>query len=139
MLLHTHSPATGERQCIAAAGANNPALRRDLALAPGAADRLRRAPLHSDAPGLAILAGLVGHQAPLRADLHQIRAAQAAITPSPLPGWTLVSVPLNQLPGAHTASDAEPRVAAAISVLTTEAAPVSTAPSSPGQRPYLCG
>ncbi|MFI7322766.1 hypothetical protein [Streptomyces venezuelae] len=117
VLLHTHSPLTSERLCIAAAGTNNPTLSRDLAHTPHAADRMRQAPLDSDAPGLTILANLTGHKAPLRADLHQIRAAQTALTLSPLPGWTLVSVPLHRLPGAETP------VAAAVSILTPDHAP----------------
>ncbi|WP_409235718.1 hypothetical protein [Streptomyces sp. PA5.6] len=117
VLLHTHSPLTSERLCIAAAGTSNPTLSRDLAHTPHAADRLRQAPLDADAPGLTILAHLTGHKAPLRADLHQIRAAQVALSLSPLPGWTLVSVPLHQLPGAGT------HVCAAVSILTPDRAP----------------
>ncbi|MGC5263958.1 hypothetical protein ACPXCO_23365 [Streptomyces cyaneofuscatus] len=117
VLLHTHSPVTGERLCIAAAGSHDARLRSELASTPGAVDRLRRAPLDSDAPGLAMLANLAGHDVPLREDLRQIRAAQVALTESPLPGWILVSVPVRRLPGAPVTPGAEPRVVAAASIL----------------------
>ncbi|MFI9772774.1 hypothetical protein ACIHJG_38945 [Streptomyces sp. NPDC052415] len=117
VLLHTHSPVTGERLCIAAAGAHDVRLRRELAHAPRVVDRLRQAPLDSDAPGLVMLANLAGHDAPLREDLRQIRVAQIALTEAPLPGWILVSVPLRRLPGAPSMPGAEPRVVAAISIL----------------------
>ncbi|MEU9761748.1 hypothetical protein AB0D98_18790 [Streptomyces sp. NPDC047987] len=120
VLLHTHSPVTGERLCIAAAGTHDLRLRRELAHVPRAVDRLRRAPLDSDAPGLVMLANLAGHDAPLREDLRQIRVAQIALTESPLPGWTLVSVPLRRLPGAPAMPGAEPRVVAAISILAPD-------------------
>jgi hypothetical protein len=117
VLLHTYSPVTGERLCIAAAGAHDVRLRRELAFTPWAVDRLRRAPLDSDAPGLVMLANLAGHDAPLREDLRQIRSAQVALTESPLPGWILVSVPVRRLPGAPAIPGAEPRVVAAVSIL----------------------
>ncbi|MEV4874373.1 hypothetical protein [Streptomyces syringium] len=120
VLLHTHSPVTGERLCIAAAGTHDGRLRRELALAPGAVHRLRQAPLDFDAPGLVMLANLVGHDAPLREDLQQIRVAQVALTESPLPGWILVSVPVRRLPGAPAMPGAEPRVVAAVSILAPD-------------------
>ncbi|WP_333774180.1 hypothetical protein [Streptomyces sp. IBSBF 3136] len=118
VLLHTHSPVTGERLCIAAVGAQDVSFRRELAFTPEAVDRLRRAPLDSDVPGLAMLANLAGHDAPLREDLRQIRSAQVAITESPLPGWILISVPVRRLPGAPAVPGAEPRVVASVSILT---------------------
>ncbi|WP_331732406.1 hypothetical protein OG613_47945 (plasmid) [Streptomyces sp. NBC_00015] len=120
VLLHTYSPVTGERLCIAAAGTHDVHLRRELAFTPGAMDRLRRAPLDSDAPGLVMLANLAGHDAPLREDLRQVRSAQVALTDSPLPGWILVSVPLRRLPGAPAIPGAEPRVVAAVSILAPD-------------------
>jgi DNA-binding Lrp family transcriptional regulator len=116
VLLHSYSPVTSERLCIAAAGANNVRFCRELALTPKATDELRQAPLDSDAPGLAMLAQLAG-DAPLREDLRQIRSAQVAMTDSPLPGWSLVSVPVRRLPGAPAVPGAEPRVVAAVSIL----------------------
>ncbi|MFJ3786912.1 hypothetical protein [Streptomyces sp. NPDC090093] len=115
VLLHTHLPVTGERLCIAAAGIHK--LRRELAHVPKVVDRLRRAPLDSDAAGLIMLANLAGHNGPLREDLRQIRIAQVALTKSPLPGWILVSVPLRRLPGAPVIPGAEPRVIASVSIL----------------------
>lgn len=120
VLLHTYSPVTGERLCIAAAGAHDVSLRHKLAFTQGAVDRLRQAPLDSDAPGLAILANLAGYDAPLREDLRRIRAAQVALTESPLPGWILVSVPLRRLPGAPATPGAEPRVVAAVSIMAPD-------------------
>ncbi|WP_411078414.1 hypothetical protein [Streptomyces sp. cmx-10-25] len=120
VLLHTYSPITGERLCIAAAGMHDVRLRRELAFTPGAVDRLRRAPLDADAPGLVMLANLAGHEASLRQDLRKIRSIQVALTDSPLPGWILVSVPLRRLPGAPAIPGAEPRVVAAVSVLVPE-------------------
>ncbi|MER5779569.1 helix-turn-helix domain-containing protein [Streptomyces sp. NPDC002039] len=120
VLLHTYSPLGGERVCISAAGTSLPRFRRELALTPGAVDRLRRAPLHCDAPGLAMLANLAGQDVPLRDDLRRIRSAQVAVTGSPLPGWSLVSAPLRRLPGAPAAPGAEPRVVAAISILAPD-------------------
>ncbi|MCX4681597.1 hypothetical protein OG413_41075 [Streptomyces sp. NBC_01433] len=120
VLLHTYSPVTGERLCIAAAGAHDLRLRRELAFTPGAVDRLRQAPLDSDAPGLVMLAHLAGHDTPLREDLRQIRSAQVALTQSPLPGWILVSVPVRRLPGAPATPGAEPRVVAAVSILAPD-------------------
>ncbi|MFI1700322.1 hypothetical protein ACH419_30670 [Streptomyces bobili] len=120
VLLHTYSPVTGERLCIAAAGAHDVRLRRELAFTPRAVDRLRQAPLDSDAPGLVMLANLAGHDAPLREDLRQVRSAQVSLTDSPLPGWILVSVPLRRLPGAPVIPGAEPRVVAAVSILVPD-------------------
>lgn len=120
VLLHTYSPVSGERLCIAAAGSHDLRLRRELAFAQGAVDQLRRAPLDSDAPGLVMLANLAGHDAPLREDLRRIRAAQVALTESPLPGWILVSVPVRRLPGAPAMPGAEPRVVAAVSILAPD-------------------
>ncbi|MFE1781115.1 hypothetical protein ACFW9F_00610 [Streptomyces sp. NPDC059506] len=117
VLLHTYSPVTGERLCLAAAGVHDVRLRRELAFTPGAVDRLRRAPLDADAPGLVMLAYLAGHDASLRQDLRQIRSRQVALTDSPLPGWILVSVPVRRLPGAPAIPGAEPRVVAAVSIL----------------------
>lgn len=118
VLLHTYSPITSERLCIAAAGDDDVRLHRELAFTPAAVARLRRAPLDSDAPGLVILANLAGHDTPMREDLRQIRSANAAITESPLPGWILVSVPVRRLPGTPALPGAEPRVVAAVSILT---------------------
>ncbi|MFI5864708.1 hypothetical protein [Streptomyces sp. NPDC051546] len=120
VLLHTYAPVTGERLCIAAAGTQDVRLRRELAHIPRAVDRLRRAPLDSDAPGLVMLANLAGHDLPLREDLRQIRASQLALTKAPLPGWILVSTPLRRLPGAPVMPGAEPRVVAAVSILAPE-------------------
>lgn len=117
VLLHTYSPVTGERLCIAAAGAHDEHLRRELGFTPWAVHRLSRAPLDSDAPGLVMLANLAGHDTPLREDLRQIRSTQVALTESPLPGWILVSVPLRRLPGAPATPGAEPGVVAAVSIL----------------------
>ncbi|WP_327391485.1 hypothetical protein OG728_39115 (plasmid) [Streptomyces microflavus] len=122
VLLHTHSPLTGERLCIGAAGFRSVNLHRELAFTSGAVDRLRRAPLDSDAPGLAMLASLVGHDIPLRQDLRLIRTAQVAVSEAPLPGWLLVSVPLQRLPGAPAIPGAEPRVVAAVSVMVPDRA-----------------
>ncbi|MFI0813578.1 hypothetical protein [Streptomyces echinatus] len=120
VLLHTYSPITGERLCIGAAGAHDVRLRRELAFTPRAVDRLRRAPLDSDAPGLVMLANLAGHDTPLREDLRQIRSTQVALTEAPLPGWILVSVPVRRLPGAPAVPGAEPRVVAAVSILAPD-------------------
>lgn len=120
VLLHTYSPVTGERLCIAAAGAYDVSLRRELAFTPGAVDRLSRAPLDCDAPGLVMLANLAGYDTPLREDLRRIRSTQVALTESPLPGWILVSVPLRRLPGAPAIPGAEPRVVAAVSILAPD-------------------
>jgi hypothetical protein len=120
VLLHTYSPVTGERLCIAAAGTHDVSLRRELAFTAGAVDRLRRAPLDSDAPGLVMLANLAGYDTGLREDLRRIRSTQVALTESPLPGWMLVSVPLRRLPGAPAIPGAEPRVVAAVSILAPD-------------------
>ncbi|MGP3950879.1 hypothetical protein [Streptomyces sp. 7N604] len=117
VLLHTYFPLSGERLCIGAAGDYEAKFRRELALTPGAIDLLRQAPLDSDAPGLAMLANLTGHDVPLREDLRRIRHAQLARSESPLPGWSLVSVPVRRLPGAPAVPGAEPRVVAAVSIL----------------------
>lgn len=117
VLLHTYSPATGERLCIAASGVHDGRLRREPGFTPWAVHRLSRAPLDSDAPGLVMLANLAGHDTPLREDLRQIRSTQVALTEAPLPGWILVSVPLRRLPGAPAIPGAEPRVVAAVSIL----------------------
>ncbi|WP_225636720.1 hypothetical protein [Streptomyces solaniscabiei] len=120
VLLHTYSPISGERLCIAAAGVHDVQLQRDLALLPRAVDRLRQAPLDSDAPGLVMLANLAGYDTPLCEDLRQIRADQLALTPSPLPGWVLISVPVRRLPGTPALRGAEQRVVAAVSILVPE-------------------
>ncbi|WP_331726119.1 hypothetical protein [Streptomyces sp. NBC_00470] len=123
VLLHTYSPVTSERLCIAVAGADDVRLRRELAISPGAVDLLRQAPLDSDAPGRAMLANLAGHDVPLREDLRRIWVSQAAVSEAPLPGWMLVSVPVRRLPGAPAVPGAEPRVVAAISVMAPDYAP----------------
>ncbi|MER6443651.1 helix-turn-helix domain-containing protein [Streptomyces venezuelae] len=120
VLLHTYSPVSGERLCISAVGASDPRFRRELAITPEAVDRLRRAPLDSDAPGLAMLANLAGQDTPLRDDLRRIRSAQVAATDAPLPGWELVSTPVRRLPGAPAVPGAEPRVVAAVSILAPQ-------------------
>ncbi|MFE5406616.1 hypothetical protein ACFQ9Z_35945 [Streptomyces sp. NPDC056580] len=120
VLLHTYSPVTGERLCIAAAGVRDESLRRELAFTSGAVDRLRRAPLDCDAPGLVMLANLAGQDIPLREELRRIRSTQVALTESPLPGWLLISVPLRRLPGAPAIPGAEPCVVAAVSILTPD-------------------
>lgn len=122
VLLHTYSPVSGERLCISAVGASEPRFRRELAITPEAIDQLRRAPLDSDAPGLAMLANLAGQDVPLRDDLRQIRSAQVAVTNSPLPGWNLVATPVRRLPGAPAVPGAEPRVVAAVSILAPDRA-----------------
>ncbi|MFH9677575.1 hypothetical protein ACH4L5_35660 [Streptomyces sp. NPDC017405] len=120
VLLHTYSPVTGERLCIAASGAHDGRLHSELASAPRAVDRLRQAPLDTDAPGLVMLAHLAGHDTPLREDLRQIRMHQVALTQAPLAGWILVSVPVRRLPGAPVIPGAEPRVVAAVSILAPD-------------------
>ncbi|MFF8431132.1 hypothetical protein ACF07Y_39555 [Streptomyces sp. NPDC016566] len=122
VLLHTHTPLTSERVCIATAGAKSVLFGQELGLTPKATEQLRQAPLDFDAPGLVMLANLAGHDSPLRGDLRQIRSAQVALTDSPLPGWILVSVPLRRLPGAPAMPGAEPRVVAAVSVLAPKQA-----------------
>lgn len=120
VLLHTYFPLSGERLCIGAAGDYDPGFRQELAHTPQAIDVLRQAPLGADAPGLTILANLTDHSVPMREDLRRIRNTQLARTRSPLPGWTLVSVPIRRLPGAPAFPGAEPRVVAAVSILTPE-------------------
>ncbi|MEV6676377.1 helix-turn-helix domain-containing protein [Streptomyces erythrochromogenes] len=120
VLLHTYSPLTGERLCIGAAGATSLPFRRELALASGAVDELRQAPLDLDAPGLVMLANLVASDAPVREDLRRIRAMQMAHSSSSIPGWSLVSVALRRLPGAPAIPGAEPGVVASVSVLAPE-------------------
>ncbi|MFC5899279.1 helix-turn-helix domain-containing protein [Streptomyces zhihengii] len=120
VLLHTHSPLTGERLCIGAAGETSLPLRRELAMASGAVDALRQAPLDLDAPGLVMLANLVASEAPVREDLRRIKAMQLAHSPSSIPGWSLLSVPLKRLPGAPATPGAEPGVVASVSVLAPE-------------------
>lgn len=120
VFLHSYSPVTGERLCIAVSAARNVQLHRELAFTPSAVDRLRRAPLDSDAPGRVILANLAASDVPLREDLRRIRSAHVALTESPLPGWNLVSVPLRRLPGAPAIPGAEPRVVAAVSILAPD-------------------
>lgn len=120
VLLHTYSPLTGERLCIGAAGATSLSFRRELALASGAVDELRQAPLDLDAPGLVMLANLVASDTPVREDLRRIRSMQIAHSPASIPGWSLVSVPLRRLPGAPAIPGAEPGVVASVSVLAPE-------------------
>jgi hypothetical protein len=115
VLFHTRSPITRARLCVAAAGTDDVNLRHQLAHTPrGAVDRIRQAPLHADAPGLAILAGL---DTPLRGDLQPIRTARVALSDAPLPGRILVSVPVRRLPGAPATPGAEPRVVPSASIL----------------------
>ncbi|MFD6465233.1 hypothetical protein [Streptomyces goshikiensis] len=120
VLLHTYAPLTGERLCIGAAGATSLSFRRELALASGAVDELRQAPLDLDAPGLVMLANLVPSDSPIREDLRRIRSMQMAHSLAAIPGWSLVSVPLQRLPGAPAIPGAEPGVVASVSVLAPE-------------------
>lgn len=122
VLLHTYSPLSGERLCIAAAGTYDVRFRRDMALTTPAIGQLRQAPLDSDAPGRVMLASLVCQDTPLREDLRQIRSAQMALSNSPLPGWSLVSVAVRRLPGAPATPGAEPRLVGAVSVLAPDGA-----------------
>ncbi|MGW2105120.1 hypothetical protein [Streptomyces sp. NPDC001948] len=119
-LLHTYHPLRAERLCVAAAGTSDIRFRRHALLFPKAIERLRQAPLDSDAPGLAILANLARRDAPLREDLRQIRHNQVARTKSPITGWNLVSAPIRRLPGIPTTPGAEPQVVGAVSLLTPE-------------------
>ncbi|MFD9405807.1 helix-turn-helix domain-containing protein [Streptomyces sp. NPDC059989] len=122
VLLHTYAPLSGERLCAAAIGAHTPRVRRELASAPDSIGILRQAPLGADAAGLAMLAHLCPDDAQLREDLRRVRRDGMARTCSPLPGWSLVAVPLRRLPGACAAPGAEPAVVGALSILHPDAA-----------------
>lgn len=117
VLLHTYAPLSGERLCAAAIGAHVPRVRRELASAPEATGILRQAPLGADAAGLAMLAHLCPDDGRLREDLRRVRREGMARTCSPLPGWSLVAVPLRRLPGTCPAPGAEPPVVGALSIL----------------------
>ncbi|MFD0427665.1 hypothetical protein ACFQ60_03970 [Streptomyces zhihengii] len=67
-----------------------------------------------------MLANLVASEAPVREDLRRIKAMQLAHSPSSIPGWSLLSVPLKRLPGAPATPGAEPGVVASVSVLAPE-------------------
>jgi hypothetical protein len=120
VLLHTYSPVTAQRVCIAAAGTHNEQFLNALARTPTAIARLRQAPLDSDAPGLVILANLGPQTRGQREDLRQIRAARLAETPSPLPHWHLVAVSLRHALGTPLSPGAEPHVNAAVSILAPQ-------------------
>ncbi|WP_308345533.1 helix-turn-helix domain-containing protein [Streptomyces sp. ISL-94] len=122
VLLHTYAPLSGERLCAAATGTHTPPVRRALASAPEATGILRQAPLGADAAGLAMLAHLCPDDAQLREDLRRVRRDGMARTRSPLPGWSLVAVPLRRLPGTCAAPGAEPPVVGALSVLHPDGA-----------------
>ncbi|MFI1203438.1 hypothetical protein ACH4VR_29075 [Streptomyces sp. NPDC020883] len=64
---------------------------------PTAAGRLRQAPLGVDAPGLVIKAHL-DRSSPATSELQRIRTAGFAISEAPLPGWSLLSVPVHASP-----------------------------------------
>ncbi|MGW1363048.1 hypothetical protein ACWCQP_37270 [Streptomyces chartreusis] len=86
------------RLCVECRGDSRPDFARELAAHPTAAGRLRQAPLAADAPGLAVLAHL-DDTMPLSGELQTIRALGYATGPSPLPGWSFVSVPMHAVPG----------------------------------------
>ncbi|MFJ1874233.1 IclR family transcriptional regulator [Streptomyces chartreusis] len=85
------------RLCVECRGDSRPDFARDLAAHPTAAGRLRQAPLAADAPGLVILAHLDDNVS-LSSQLRTIRALGYAISGSPLPGWSFVSVPVHAGP-----------------------------------------
>ncbi|MFD9562224.1 hypothetical protein [Streptomyces sp. NPDC059994] len=70
----------------------------ELAAHPTAAGRLRQAPLAADAPGLVMLAHL-DETVALSGQLQQIRSRGYVSSPSALPGWDFVSVPVHAVPG----------------------------------------
>lgn len=70
---------------------------KQLTTHPDAAGRLNQAALDVDAPGLVIRAHLDPFQ-PTSDELQRIRASGYAVTAAPLPGWSLLSVPVHRAP-----------------------------------------
>ncbi|MFJ5817271.1 hypothetical protein ACIQGT_25745 [Streptomyces sp. NPDC093108] len=120
VFLHTYSPLTRERVCVAVAGSKSQQFERSLAREPQAENTLRQAPLDEDAPGLILLAHICDTHSPLSNTLQRIRQAGVAVSRSPLHGWSWTSVPVQRLPGSAPLRGAEPRVTAAVSVLAPE-------------------
>ncbi|MGW6795665.1 hypothetical protein [Streptomyces chartreusis] len=106
------------RLCVECRGDSRPDFARELAAHPTAAGRLRQAPLSADAPGLAILAHLDDTR-PLPGDLQTIRTHGHATSPSALPGWSFLSVPLHAAPATTGPEGAagSARVVGAVSLL----------------------
>ncbi|MCZ1012080.1 helix-turn-helix domain-containing protein [Streptomyces lydicus] len=78
-------------------GAEASGFLKQLTAHPDAAGRLRQAPLDIDAPGLVIRAHLDPFQ-PTSDELQSVRAKGYAVTAAPLPGWSLLSVPVHHAP-----------------------------------------
>ncbi|MFI1621855.1 hypothetical protein ACH4VT_33595 [Streptomyces lydicus] len=120
VLLHSHLHLpTPVRLCVDSwRGHLDEAVTRQLDAHPSAAGRLLQAPLDEDAPGLVIQANLDSAIRPTSVRLQRIRDLGHALTDAPLPGWSLLSVPVYT--GAVSLGLPEtsgPRIAGALSLM----------------------
>ncbi|MFF4283189.1 hypothetical protein ACFY0Z_30955 [Streptomyces kronopolitis] len=99
VLLHSHTLLPPVRLCLDHYKGDRTDFTQQLTAHPDAAARLRQAPLGTDAPGMVIKAHL-GTARPTSAALQRIRTAGYATSAAPLPGWTLLSVPIRSTPSA---------------------------------------
>lgn len=97
VLMHGHTMLPPIRLCLDYFVGQRHDFLQQLSANPEAAAALRRAPLADDAPGLAIMAHLATTP-PGSPQLRRIRQNGYATSASPLPGWSLLSVPILSTP-----------------------------------------
>lgn len=97
ILMHSHIMLPPIRLCLDYFIGQRHDFLQQLSATPDAAEKLRQAPLADDAPGLVIMAHLPTTP-PGSPDLRRIRQSGYATSASPLPGWSLLSVPVLSTP-----------------------------------------
>ncbi|MEU5239747.1 hypothetical protein ACH4UR_25165 [Streptomyces lydicus] len=117
-LMHSHILLpTPLRLCVDFHADVAPAFLQQLATHPDAAGRLKQGRLDADAPGMVIRAHLDPFE-PANAELQQVRARGYAATAAPLPGWSLLSVPVHRAPEDLALPDyGRPLIAGALSLV----------------------
>ncbi|MFF7415402.1 IclR family transcriptional regulator [Streptomyces lydicus] len=118
VLLHSHILLpTALRLCVDFQADEAPDFLQQMATHPNAAGRLKQARLDADAPGLVIRAHLDTFQ-PATAELQRVRTHGYAVTAAPLPGWSLLSVPVHRPPeDLGLLEYARPPIAGALSLV----------------------
>ncbi|MGW9047665.1 hypothetical protein ACWGQL_34720 [Streptomyces lydicus] len=119
VLLHAYVRLpTPTRLCVDFCSDNAPGFREQLTTHPDAAGRLRQDPLGTDAPSKVIRAHLAPAR-PVATELECVRERGYALTAAPLPGWSLLSVPVHRAAvELELPEDGGPRHVGALSLVT---------------------
>lgn len=94
VLMHSHTMLPRIRLCLDYYIGDRLDFLQQVSAHPDAAAILRQAPLTEDAPGQVIMAHL-DRMSPGSLELRRIRQNGYAISAAPLPGWSLLSVPVH--------------------------------------------